>query len=75
MTLIHLGSKPEGVESLTKASVQWGDIDKHESLRVPTKGALEEVGQLGVPIGDVALLVERTEPDDGKLAWNRNYEH
>lgn len=46
VALVHLGGKPEGVESLPETSIQWGDIDEHERLGVATEGALEQVGQL-----------------------------
>lgn len=72
VALVHLGGKPEGIEGLPEASVQWGDVDKHERLGVAAEGALEQVGQLGVAVRHVALLGRNTTLDT-KLLKNSNY--
>ena len=34
-----------------------GDVDKHQGLAVAPQTVLEEVGQLGVPVRDVGVLL------------------
>ena len=43
-----------------------GDVDKHERLGVAPEARLKEVGELGVAVGDVLLLVAN---GDDHVTW------
>ena len=39
------------------------DVDEHQGLAVASQAVLEEVGELGVPIGDVGVLLGEGHDD------------
>jgi len=47
---------PQRVEGFVEAILLGRDIDKHEGLAVPAQRVLQEVRQLGVPVGHVRAL-------------------
>jgi hypothetical protein len=47
---------PERIKCLIEAVLLGRDIDKHQCLAVAAQAVLQQVGQLGVPVGHVGAL-------------------
>lgn len=56
-TGIDFGSKSEGAQRLIGSFWHRCYIDKHEGLGITTQAGLQQVGELGVAVGDVSLFV------------------
>ncbi len=56
VALVDLCGESQRVERFPKVLLPRGNVDEHERLGVAAQRALEEVGQLGVAVGDVRVL-------------------
>ena len=54
---------PERVQGLVDVLLLGADVDEHQGLAVASQAVLEEVGELGVPIGDVGVLLGEGHDD------------
>ena len=61
MARIDSLGKPEGVERLAEVLLTWVEVDKHQSLGVSTQRVHQQMGQLGVPVGDQVVLSDVLE--------------
>ena len=63
LALVDPLGEPEGVEGLVDVVLPRRKVDEHQCLAVPAEAVHQEVGQLGIAVGDVAVL----EKEDKKL--------
>ncbi len=60
---VDLCGKAQGAEGLVGGLGGGGDVDEHQRFGVTPEAGLEQVGELAVPEGDVALLVAQGHDD------------
>jgi hypothetical protein len=56
---VDLGGEAQGAEGFVGGFGGGSDVDKHQRLGVAPQGGLQQVGELGVAEGHVALLVSQ----------------
>ena len=54
---VDLGGEAQRADGLLEVDWLRGHVDKHQRLAVATQRVLQQVGELGVAVGDVLLLV------------------